>query len=192
MRVPCSTDVRPPTRATAMANPETGADDFLAGFIDDYFAECDEHLTTIRRLLAGADPTLPEGMPGETLEELFRAFHSIKGLSGMVDLRDAEVLAHHMESYLRLLRGRQSVFTAEGLYALISGTSLLERVIAARRAGTEPPLIRDVAASLEALSSSHSPVINPGVRAPGGDEDAAGLSWYVVFSPSPALAARGI
>src|SRR5688572_21511021 len=92
------------TRQARMANPETGAGDFLAAFIDDYFAECDEHLTSIRRLLAEAPLAVGGELPAHTIEELFRAFHSIKGLSGMVELRDAELLAHQLESYLRLLR----------------------------------------------------------------------------------------
>src|SRR5690606_29310879 len=71
---------RPAARKTSLANPDTPTDDFLAGFLDDYFAECDEHLTTVRRLLAEAQPALSAGMPAETVEELFRAFHSIKGL----------------------------------------------------------------------------------------------------------------
>src|SRR6188508_2748572 len=106
-------------RRGIVASPEQGADDFLAGFIDDYYAECDEHLTTIRRLLADTNPAVSRGMPAGTIEELFRAFHSIKGLSGMVELRDAELLAHHMESYLRQLRARETVLSSQGLDALI-------------------------------------------------------------------------
>ena len=54
-------------------------------FLDDYFAECDEHLTGVRRLLLAL-----EGSVGRTdinrpvLDDLFRHFHSIKGISGMV------------------------------------------------------------------------------------------------------------
>ena len=169
-----------------MANPETGADDFLAGFLDDYFAECDEHLTTIRRLLADAQPALTAGMPADTVEELFRAFHSIKGLSGMVELRDAELLAHHMEGYLRLLRDRGAVFTAGGLDALISGTALLERVIAARRAGGEGPPIQSVAAALEKLASVPPPASSLAPESTGGHR------FTVLFTPTPALAARGV
>jgi two-component system chemotaxis sensor kinase CheA len=105
-----------------MAGTDRSANDFLAGFIDDYFAECEEHLSTVRRLLADAHPSAPGGMPPRTVEELFRAFHSIKGLSAMVEVRDAELLSHHMESYLRLLRDRETEFTAAGLDALIIGT----------------------------------------------------------------------
>jgi two-component system chemotaxis sensor kinase CheA len=84
------------------------ADDaFLAGFMDDYFVECEEHLATIRRLLLVLERGIGQAaVPPAVLEELFRSFHSIKGISGMVELREAEMLAHHMESYLRALRAR--------------------------------------------------------------------------------------
>ena len=35
------------------------------------------------------------------LDDLFRHFHSLKGISGMVELRAAEELAHRLEDYLR-------------------------------------------------------------------------------------------
>jgi chemotaxis protein histidine kinase CheA len=55
--------------------------DFIAPFMEDYFAEAEEHLTAVRRGLlliesaAGGDP------PPAVVEELFRSFHSLKGLS---------------------------------------------------------------------------------------------------------------
>ena len=172
-----------------MANSESGGDDFLAAFIDDYFAECDEHLTTVRRLLADAHPAVSRGMSAAMIEELFRAYHSIKGLSGMVELRDAEALAHQLEGYLRQLRAREAVLTAEGLDALIGGTALLERVIAARRSGSSSPSIASAIATLSVLASQ------PGVRAAASTASAApgqSLAWHVVFTPSASLAARGV
>ncbi len=180
-----------------MSYPEAASGDFLAGFMDDYFAECDEHLTSVRRILAEAQPALAQGLPSAALEELFRSFHSIKGLSGMVQLRDAELLAHHMESYLRLLRSGEAPFTAVGLDGLINGTSLLERVIAARRNNQPGPAISAALAQLDALA--------PATRLPVLPEDESvaeaaapvpvepdGSRWRVHFDPSPERAARGI
>src|SRR5215208_5583991 len=126
---------------------------FLAGFLDDYFAECEEHLATIRRLLLAldADSNRPAAAPA-VLEELFRSFHSIKGISGMVELREAEMLAHHMESYLRVLRERASRLTPAGVDALVAGVAALERTVAARREGEAPPSVDHVVGSLEAAA----------------------------------------
>ena len=114
---------------------------FAAGFMDEYFAECDEHLATMRRLLLDLESSTAAHQPVRpaVLEELFRSFHSIKGISGMVELRDAEMLAHHMESYLRVLRQRDARLTDEGLDALVAGVDLLERTIAARRDNEPAP-----------------------------------------------------
>ena len=79
--------------------------DFLEGFLDDYFAECDEHLTTIRRGLLALEGSVGRQRPDPVVtEELFRAFHSIKGIAGMVEHRESEQLSHEMESYLRAIR----------------------------------------------------------------------------------------
>jgi two-component system chemotaxis sensor kinase CheA len=175
-----------------MAGTDRSADDFLAGFIDDYFAECEEHLSTVRRLLADAGPA---GLLPRTIEELFRAFHSIKGLSAMVEVRDAELLSHHMESYLRLLRDRETQLTTAGLDALIIATSRLEAVISARQHGTSPPAIGDALALVEALTLTAAPATAagsepPATFAPGTPE--SHRRWQVMFSPSRALAERGV
>ena len=138
-----------------------GDDDFIAGFIDDYFAECEEHFTSVRPLLLTLEGALGGGAaePG-ILDELFQAFHSLKGISGMVELRDAEMLAHEMESYLRALRQRETALSQAGVDALIGGVDALERVVAARRDNrASPPVssaMRAIAAVVPAASASSS------------------------------------
>src|SRR6476619_1755731 len=127
-------------RLRLRTTPMSSADDnFLAGFMDDYFAECDEHLGAIRRLLLALEASSGQPADPAVLEELFRSFHSIKGISGMVELREAEMLAHHMESFLRTLRQRNVAVAPAGVDALIRGVSALERTIAARRASEPVP-----------------------------------------------------
>ena len=164
-------------------------DDFLAGFMDDYFVECEEHLATIRGLLlalesdAGRDTDTPKA-----LEELFRSFHSIKGISGMVELREAEMLAHHMESYLRALRQREAQLSDAGMDALIRGVDALEQTIAARRDGVAPPAIEQAVQRLAAVV--------PGAGGPRAAKTEpapiAAAQWRVTFVPSAALLARGV
>ncbi len=160
----------------------------FAGFMDEYFAECDEHLAVIRRLLLELESSAGTDRPvsSDAVEELFRSFHSIKGISGMVELREAEMLAHHMESYLRLLRGRDSRLTSVGLDALLAGVDALERTIAARREGVAAPSVEQIVGSLEAVAPARTASASP---AKGEAERA---SWRVMFTPSAALLARGI
>lgn len=107
-------------------------DNFFANFLDDYFAECDEHISNIRgNLLAIEQQINQPPIERSLLDKVFISFHSIKGLSGMVGLKEAEELAHEMESYLRLLREQKVTLTSAGIDALINGTTMLEQVITA-------------------------------------------------------------
>ena len=169
-----------------MPDDESTGDEFLAEFLDDYFAESDEHLTAVRRILLELEPESGvAGISPAMLEELFRSFHSLKGLAGMVHLRQAELLSHHLESYLRRLRDADGILAAAGVDALIAGTDLLEQVLAARRLGQEPPSIDGVTARLSALAEA------PAER-PAASVAAAPAQWIVRFAPSPDLVARGI
>jgi chemotaxis protein histidine kinase CheA len=88
---------------------------FESSFMDDYFAEADEHLLAIRRCLLMLDGVERPDPSSAILEELFRSCHSLKGISAMVELREAEVLAHHMESCLRAIRQGQTALDAANL-----------------------------------------------------------------------------
>jgi two-component system chemotaxis sensor kinase CheA len=164
------------------------SDPFLDRFLNDYYAECDEHLATIRRGLLALEASVGQPRPDVSVtEELFRSFHSIKGIAGMVEHRAAELLAHEMESYLRALRDGQAAVTTAGVEELITGARLLEQTIRAHREGQPPPDASATLAGLIALTSQ-SQVAAPSTPA-GSATDAP---WRCVFTPSPALLARGI
>ena len=164
--------------------------DFLASFMDDYFAECDEHLASIRRLLLALESSRgAQAAPPDVIEELFRSFHSIKGISGMVELREAETLAHHMESYLRALRQRDVRVTSAGIDALIAGVDALERTIATRREGQPAPSIEAPVQQLASVLPASAAAIpaDPAVSAVP-----AAASLRATFVPSADLIARGV
>ncbi len=179
-----------------MSTPEQHAA-FVAGFMDDYFAEADEHLVAVQRGLLRLESALGGELPTPVIDELFRSFHSLKGISAMVELREAELLAHHMESCLRAIRQREFHVTAATFETLVDGANLLEQVIAARRAGDSPPPIARGLASLAALDPAGSgrtpPSVPPAARASGPLQPAPDArTWKVTFVPSPTLIARGI
>ena len=135
----------------------------FSDFLDDYFAECDEHLMGVRRLLLALEVSVGRAdIDRGVLDELFRHFHSLKGISGMVELRPAEDLAHHLEDYLRALRQGEAILTAEGVDALFDGAQMLEQVIGARRAGTASPSIDAVVGRIAHLVAT---VASPEERA---------------------------
>ncbi len=176
-------------------------------FLADYFVECDEHLDQSRRSLLALERSIGNSEPDhQILDELFRSFHSIKGLSAMVGVNHAEALAHVLESYLgELRRGKQSL-TLPGLEALIAGVKLLDQILAARRADAAPPDTSAAIATMNALLLREAPV-PPATPQPAQASGQASTSvdasilnrlkpdqkaWQITFVPSPALAAQAI
>jgi two-component system chemotaxis sensor kinase CheA len=173
--------------------------DFIASFMEDYFAESEEHLTTVRRGFLILESSIDRGeLPTAVVEELFRSFHSLKGISAMVELREAEQLAHEMESCLGSTRDHRATLGHAGLEALIDGANTLEQVIAARRARSAiPPVQQQIARLAQARGARSLPDVparlspvppSTSVSASGGTRKC----WTVTFTPSPDLVARGI
>jgi two-component system, chemotaxis family, sensor kinase CheA len=171
---------------------------FFEQFLDDYFAESDTHLQSVRRNLLAFDDSLTAGRPVEKgiLNDLFRSFHTLKGISAMANVAAAETLAHYMESYLRLLRDGQTGFTEEGLTALIESTRKLEEIVAARRANAEIPPIAAEIELLESFSGAEGTGESPAARepepAPSTALSADASHYLFTFAPSAELAGRGI
>jgi len=165
------------------SNPDNTGE-FFNQFLDDYYAECDEHLVLIRRALVMLEREV--GAPAvdrSLLDNLFRSFHTLKGISGMVGLAAAEQLAHHLESYLRELREGTVALSEPGFEALGAGVSLLENVINARRHDQPIPSIDEIVAQLQA-----APHVTPGAS---GSESVV-QRWQIEFTPTAELAARDV
>ncbi|MCA1576696.1 MAG: chemotaxis protein CheA [Acidobacteria bacterium] len=177
-----------------MDNPDTdNRGDFFEQFLDDYYAECDEHLVSIRRALVILEDEVDTRTVDRTLlDNLFRSFHTLKGISGMVGLSAAEQLAHDLESYLRELREGKVVFSATGFRALVDGVSLLEGVINARRNEQPSPSIEEIAARLQAAAAESA--TSDAERSINSDSTnmPALLRWQAEFTPTAELAERGV
>ena len=174
--------------------------EFFNQFLDDYYAECDEHLVSIRRALVVLEDQVDVPTVDRTLlDNVFRSFHTLKGISGMVGLGAAEQLAHHLESYLRELREGTVVLSQFGFEALVAGVSLLEGVINARRNDQPIPSIDEIVDRLQAVSSDFTNSNFAIARTPDSSatpetaaNDATTKRWYVEFTPTAELAERGI
>jgi two-component system chemotaxis sensor kinase CheA len=197
-----------------MTTDQPEGNGLLIGFLDDYFAECDEHMTAVRRDLLALESHLGAATVDRSLlDGLFRAFHTLKGLSGMVGVKEAEQLAHHTESYLRALRDGRLPLTRAGMDALIWASKLLEQVILARKSRAAPPEIAPFMEKLDALLSARNNLRAPDTAPDGRTVLPEGLglalephdaerlgaalaggarAWVVGFTPSPELAQRGI
>ena len=162
-------------------------------FMDEYFAECDEHLGVLRRALLGLEDG--GGHVGDEVRAIARALHTIKGLSGMVGFPETERTAHVLEDVLRASGPAPS---AEALEAMFRGTRLLEHTISERRDGR----IATIDADLERLHADAAEVDASATDETTENEELthrlraaldAGRSVYEFhFTPAQELAARGI
>ena len=182
---------------------------FFEQFIEDYYAECDEHLAAGRRVLLALEESAPDRAPDpRLLREMFRSLHTLKGLSGMVGDPSAERLAHALEDSLRAAERVDGPLEASFVDALFSGVELLERCIAARRTSDASP---DVGAVLEALGRvmpRGAGAAAPAAEAPNApcaptsapvtgastaeDDEVDGVVYHFEFAPSVALTQRGV
>ena len=183
-------------------------------FMDDYFAECDKHLTLLHKDLPELEKQIGQATADtELVNEVFRSFHTLHGLSGMLGVVEAELLAGKMEYYLRTLRQGKGCISSVGVHSLIRGIHMLNRVVTARRDNQPPPAIADVLDELDYLVSQPQTGAVPSTPLTAGEQAAVakarepqrigeiqptavpelgGRVWQVLFNPSPALFERGV
>jgi two-component system, chemotaxis family, sensor kinase CheA len=125
------------------------AGEFLQGFLE----EADEHLRNINHHLLRLEEDQRAFQVGEdfsdTLNELFRSFHTLKGLSSMVGLSPAAVLSHSMETVLQGLQKGQIELSEDLLDRLFAGTHTLSHAVDTLRNPDLP--MPDIHLDVEAL-----------------------------------------
>ncbi len=142
--------------------------------LEGFFEEADEHLQGITHLLlefeqrySGVEKDRPltaleKARQVEKINALFRSFHTLKGLCGMVGLSAGAELSHAMESLLREVRDQHLQLSADLIGALIEGVKRLTVVIASLRNPTAPPpSIDDVLRRLQAYHLETPPSKKP-------------------------------
>jgi two-component system chemotaxis sensor kinase CheA len=173
--------------------------------LDDYFGEADEHLVGIRQGLLHLEASVGKAQPdAKVVEELFREFHSFKGISAIVGLGPAEAVAHATEDFLRLMRDGKAQLTAKGLQILSTAAQKLEQVVAAFRSQKPLPgyesLLTDIREECEHASIA-GPKSRPARPSPTDTdlltriEEAKSrglLLWKYVFTPTRELDSAGV
>src|SRR5262245_53071560 len=161
---------------------------FFDQFLDDYFLESEEHLTSARNTLLAIEATgINKPVDSNSLEGLLRDFHSLKGLSAMVGLEDATQLAHHIEDFLRELKRPNAVITSDGIERVMAGIAAIEQVVDAKRKSLPSPdtgaVLLHLDAAADELRGGPNPVPKP---------ESVGSMWRIVFRSSAEMAAKGL
>ena len=115
------------------------SDDFIETIWAQYSVETEEHIEAIESLLVRADGG---ELSADEISSLFRAFHSLKGLSRVMELGALEAVAHRAEDLLGLVR--EGITTLDRttvdllLRALDAIKSLRDIAVAERSDGQKP------------------------------------------------------
>lgn len=122
----------------------------------EFVIEAEELLEALGdRLLQIEKAPDEDAVPPDTINDVFRSMHTLKGLSGMLGLKGISELAHSLENLLdkvRLGKVKLHLGTLDVLYA---GAELLSKIVGAvSRTGTEEdadirPVVRRVQQLLE-------------------------------------------
>ena len=156
------------------------ADEFIEGFTE----ESREHLTSVRHNLLLLEESLSGSNSAErarvrvnTLSELFRSFHTIKGLAGMVGLSSVANLAHALETVLQLLQQGRLEITSRVVDRLLTATRTLESLVRAVEedptAATRPDAdLPDIEPDLAALQALQQPADPGSTAGPAGGQSA--------------------
>lgn len=112
------------------------------GMIGEFISEAHEHLEAadVHLLTLEADPA-----NAESLNAVFRVFHTLKGVAGFFQLEDIAVVAHEAENVLDRARKGELVFRGAVSNVAFSATDMLRRLIGRVTAAVEQgtPLFRD-------------------------------------------------
>jgi two-component system chemotaxis sensor kinase CheA len=141
----------------------------LDQFWEEFQSEADEHLTTADRLI---DQAHGNPLSADEVSELFRGFHSLKGLARAMDLEGMEALAHRAESLLGLVRDHGVALDADLVQGLAVAVGrlgqTLTHVISTRE---DLPAPADLLAELDRLQSERGGLAAASApeAAPGGE-----------------------
>jgi two-component system chemotaxis sensor kinase CheA len=99
--------------------------------VREFLTESEEHFETLDADLLLLERALddPSCLTPETIEEMFRATHTLKGLSSMFDFVHVKELAHAIESIFDDLRKERRVLDAPTVELLFDAVDALRRAV---------------------------------------------------------------
>ncbi|MEW6682255.1 MAG: chemotaxis protein CheA [Nitrospirota bacterium] len=132
----------------------------------EFLAESEELLDTLHRNLAAIEHA-PDSIGPETLNALFRAAHTLKGMSGVMGLAAVSDLAHSLEDVMDRLRMGKLAMSRALLDLLADGVEGLERLIASASGGQAPTdtgtLVERIRRAMDAPQAAASAALPPGL-----------------------------
>jgi two-component system chemotaxis sensor kinase CheA len=118
----------------------------------DFVMESGEHFAVIEEQLLRLER---EPNAEESIHAVFRAFHTIKGLAGFLELHGVRNVAHEVETLLDKVRNKKQTITPKVVDLILESTDYLKDEVAAVHAASNKlpiPVVRSNKAILEKLT----------------------------------------
>jgi len=107
---------------------------------EDFLVEAQDIVETFSRNLLGIDAAYKKGrVEPESVNEAFRAVHTLKGLSGLFSMGELGQLTHRLEDLLGEVRLGRTPLSAELLDVLFAAVDLMHGLLAGSRSGEISP-----------------------------------------------------
>lgn len=141
----------------------------LSEYKDIFVSEAREYLKTLNDCVLELEEN-PENLT--LLDEMFRAAHSLKGMSGTMGYDQIASLTHHMESIFDEIRNQRIKADKRVVNIVFESLDKLESLLDQVAEGEEEEVISDLIQKLESISSTPVPVLekeegDPGEVIPG-------------------------
>ncbi|MFT3913311.1 MAG: chemotaxis protein CheA [Anaeromyxobacteraceae bacterium] len=138
----------------------------LSKYLTLFVAESSEHLAGFSRDLVRLEKLAGEGgSPTEAIDSLFRHAHSVKGMSGSMQLDGIARVAHRVEDLVDVFRKEPSRLDTGAFDLLLASGDALQAMIGAAAAGQNPApdedLLRRLTEALKNLSAPSIPSAGP-------------------------------
>ncbi len=131
----------------------------LREFLGAYVAEAEEQVSLANGMLLEIEASLRARQANpRAVRDLFRALHTLKGLSAMVGVEPIVAIAHRMESSLRTVDHEGGRLTTDSVDTLLKGVRAIEqrvRALSEKKEVAPPP--RGLLEELDALDASVGP-----------------------------------
>jgi two-component system, chemotaxis family, sensor kinase CheA len=159
--------------------------------VDAYLQEAEDLLADIEE---AALSMAGEESGSERLNQLFRAFHTIKGSGAMCGFHQVAQFTHHVETVLDQVR-KGAIPVSEKLTELVlSSKDEIRALLAADQKGESAArsTTSDLIAMLEGLSAAADAAPPAETATPADAPPQSGVrTWHILFRPSPELMSCG-
>jgi len=151
-----------PAAVSVPQQPTPGRDAEMVDLLIDFVAESLEGIERADTILLAAEQTSADA---EQVNALFRVFHSIKGVSGFLDIAEVTHLAHVTEALLDQVRQGNLELAGEALEVVLEASSSMRGTLEAlRKAATQgqpDPTDAALPALLVRIESASAAAVRP-------------------------------